>query len=226
MGKKQNQHTERVPENYYDLKVDKVEELVAILKGESFEDETPLSMNISDCTGVNDPKNYKRNGKQKQFNPYRLDLLSRIPHWITAIFIKWWFAGAVCYFIMFGIQTVDDLDKFVICGIALGVVVDMMVNPIFVFMETGKHEYNKFIMFPFPFRAFWTFFANIIYYICVLLVVVLINYGVNVSTGKIGIEPLLFATYTLVADMAFIGVKDLLVFVFKKFHKKKIVENV
>ena len=51
MAKKKNKIRESTIENYYDLKVDKVDELVAALKEEPPADSNDLSMFISDCTG-------------------------------------------------------------------------------------------------------------------------------------------------------------------------------
>lgn len=225
MSKKKKKIQDDVLENYYDLKVDKVNELVAALKGED-EDLPPVSMNISDCTGINDPNNVKRNGKQKEFDPYKRDLLSRIPVWVKALFIKWWFFGVVCYFFMMGLFNLTDLDKLVLTGLATGLVVEVLVNPIFRYMEVDG-EYKPYVMFPFPFKAYWTFFANILYYLivifCVSWIFTLINVGLNIFWA---VEPLGFATFTLIVDMAFIGIKDLIVHLVKKSRKKKVVENV
>ena len=78
MAKKKNKIRESTIENYYDLKVDKVDELVAALKEEPPADSNDLSMFISDCTGVDSPENYTRTGKKKQFDPYKIDFLGRI----------------------------------------------------------------------------------------------------------------------------------------------------
>lgn len=221
-------------ENYYDLKVDKVDELVAALKGDDTEEFEELSMNISDCTGVDDPKNVTRRGKQKQFDPYRNDFFGRIPVWLKAIFIKFWFAGAVCWFIMFGLG-VSDLDGIVLTGAVLGIVVDVLVNPAFKFMETDKKEFDKYIMFPFPFKAFWTFFVNILYYIVVLFAVNFVYLGVetllNIINGTeslyyLPVEPLMFGLFTVIVDMIFIGIKDAIVYAVKHTRKKENVLNV
>ena len=89
MAKKKKIIKETTIENYYDLKVDKVNELVAALKDETPEDAAnDLTMYISDCTGVDDPKNYTRTGRKKQFDPYKTDFLGKIPVWLKAIFIN------------------------------------------------------------------------------------------------------------------------------------------
>ncbi len=229
MAKKNKNFRETTIENFYDLKIDKIDELVAALKDENFNGAEDISMNISDCTGVDDPKNVTRGGKQKQFDPYKTDFLGRIPAWVKAVFVKWWFAGAVCYFIMFGLNGMNALDQMVLLGAVLGLVADVLVNPLFRFMETDKKEYNYFMMFPFPFKAFWTFFANILYYIAVVVIVMFIYAGITNLvihlTGTpgawTGVEPLLFGLYTLIADMALIGIKDLIVWLVKKRVKKE-----
>lgn len=229
MAKKKKHNKETTIENYYDLKVDKVDELVSVLKNEDITYEE-ISMNISDCTGIQDENSVTKRGKQKQFDPYKTDFLGRIPTWIKALFVKFWFAGAVCYFIVWGINIGDTLDSLVLTGIVLGLVVEMLVNPAFRFMETDAKEYNAYMMFPFPFKAYWTFFTNIIYYVVVLICVNYLYYGLNVmilnitgseSTIAVGVEPLLFATFTVIVDMAFIGIKDLIVYLVKKHKNNK-----
>ena len=209
-------------ENYYDLKVDKVDELVAALKDDNAQFDDEISMDIADCTGEETPDTLTRGGKRKQFDPYKTDFLSRIPAWVKAIFIKFWFAGAVCYFVMLGLQISDTLDRVVLTGAVMGLVVDILVNPLMRYMETDRHEYNAFMMFPFPFKAFWTFFTNIIYYIVII-------FGVSTLYTLImrdGVEPLLFGLFTVAVDMVFIGIKDLIVFLVKKSRKKETAVNV
>lgn len=221
-------------ENYYDLKVDKVDELVAALKDDSAQFDDEISMDIADCTGAETSDTVTKRGKRKQFDPYKTDFLSRIPTWIKALFVKFWFAGVVCYFILGGIG-IQDLDGILIVGIVLGLVVDVLVNPLFRYMETDRKEYNAYMMFPFPFKAFWTFFANMVYYVIILIFVNLGYFGINQlvnsikSTSEIyyvGVEPLLFGVLAVAVDMAFIGIKDLIVFIVKKSRKKEAEANV
>lgn len=234
MAKKKKKIKETTIEDFYDLKVDKVDELVAALKGEAPPDENDLTMFISDCTGVDDPKNYTKTGKKKEFDPYKTDFLGKIPVWIKGLFVKWWFAGMVCYFIMFGITQMmhtDALDALVLTGIVMGLVVEMFVNPLFRYMEREKNEYSAYIMFPFPLKAYWTFFTNVLYYVIVILVAYFgFYYGINELANYIagtkdvialGVEPLLFGTFVVIADMIFIGIKDLIVYLVKRSKKEK-----
>ncbi len=230
MSKKNKKFKETTIEDFYDLKIDKVDELVAALKGEDSDESESISMNIADCTGESEFDNKNFRGKQKQFDPYKVDKLSRIPTWLKAVFIKWWFAGAVCYFVMMGIGLGDSLDAMVLGGAFMGIIVDVLVNPLFRYMESDRKEYNDYMMFPFPFKQFWTFFTNILYYILVLACVqgcyVGLNELINLIKGtshqlQVGVEPLLFAVFAVAVDMAFIGIKDGIVHLVKKLKSKK-----
>lgn len=229
--KKNKDNRESTIENYYDLKIDKVDELVAALKGtDSPEEREEISLKITDCTGqTEEGTNTKKRKKEKEFDPYKVDKLSRIPAWLKAIFIKFWFAGAVCYFIMMG-TGLQDFDAIIVTGVVLGVIVDILVNPCFGYMQSDKREYDIYIMLPFPFKKFWTFFVNIIYYVGVLLVVNYCYLGINLMCNAIagttlkyylGVEPLMFGVLTTIVDMAFIGIKDLIVYLVRRAKRKK-----
>lgn len=204
-------------EDFYDLKIDKVDELVAALKGDDTSEYGEVSMKISDCTGT-DGK-----GTDKNFNPYRTDFLSRIPTFIKAFFIKWWFAGMVCFFVNMGLGTVINAaaDLMLLDGIALGLVADVLVNPLMHFMETDRREYNNYMMFPFPFKAYWTFFTNVLYYVFVAVTVNFVYLFINEFMFSLHIEPMSWALIVLIADMIFIGIKDLIVYLVK--NRKKAV---
>ena len=202
-------------EDFYDLKVDKVDELVAVLKGEDTSEYGDVSMNISEIVG--DGKN-----SSKQFDPYRHDFLSRIPIWLKAFFIKWWFAGVVCLFINMGLGIfVPEEDWLFLDGVFLGLMTDLFVNPIFRFMETDRREYNAYMMFPFPIKAYWTFFTNILYYFGVAFIIGAMITFINENMFSYSIEPLSWALMVLCVDMIFIGIKDLVVHLVKKSKKKE-----
>lgn len=228
--KKKKQEKETTIENFYDLKVDEVDELVAILKGDKSAKQKEVITDIAEITGE-EVKSKKK--KDRHFDPYKRDKLAMLPTWIKAIFVKWWFAGCVCYFIMLGLGSYisNNENLMLLTGLVLGIVVDIMVNPLFFFFESDAREYNNYIMFPFPFKKFWTFFANAIYYILVMTIVSALYTLLNLAVQNInadwfvGVEPLLFATACVIVDMAFIGIKDLIVWLVNR-KKKKASEEV
>lgn len=226
MSKKKKKQKETTIENYYDLKVSDVDDLVALLKDDKAAANKEVSSDIKEITG--EEVSSKRESKRK-FDPYRHEILAKLPTWLKAVFVKWWFAGCVCYFIMFGLAAYipNTEDMMLLTGIVLGIVVDVFVNPLLKFIEWDAGEYDNYIMFPFPFKKFWTFFANVIYYLGIMLLVSAIYYGFNMliqvadPDGFFGVEPLLFGTVCVIVDMAFIGVKDLIVYLVRKRKNKK-----
>lgn len=207
-------------ENYYDLKVDKIDELVAALQGEQFEDGEKVSTDIEEITGETVSSKSK---KKRNFDPYSRDKLSALPVWLKAIFIKWWFAGAVCYFVNMGLGLYipSALDLIILDGLLYGVIVDVVVNPIFRMLESDKREFDAYTMFPFPVKHFWTFFTNMLYYVVVFIGVNFCYMGINELITFAAVEPLLFGVFAVAVDMAFIGIKDLAVFLIKKAIKRE-----
>ena len=206
-------------EDFYDLKVDKVDELVAALKGEDTSEFGEVTMNISEIVG--DGKN-----SSKEFNPYRTDFLARVPTFLKAFFIKWWFAGVVCFFINMGLGVYISAaaDIILLDGVCLGLIVDVLVNPLLHFMETDKREYNDYMMFPFPFKAYWTFFTNVLYYLIIAFAVNYVYFFINEFLFSLPIEPLSWGLIVLMVDMAVIGIKDLVVHLVKKCKKERLTD--
>ena len=206
-------------EDFYDLRVDKVDELVAALKGEDTSEYGEVSMNISEIVG--DGKN-----SSKEFNPYRTDFLARVPAFIKALLLKWWFSGLVCFLVNFGLGLYVSAtsDLVLLDGVFLGVFVDVLVNPLFRFMESDKREYNNYMLFPFPLKAYWTFFTNILYYIGVAWAVNFVYLFINELMFSLPIEPLSWALVVVAVDMIFIGIKDLVVHLVKKRKKERHVD--
>lgn len=222
-------------EDFYDLKTKEMDELIAALKGEMPDDAYMSSTNIAEVTAENTTGVKSVKDNKTQYDPYKRDKFSRwMPFWVKAILIKFWFFGLVCYFVLMGLGTLfvgDDgtttwqqsLDLYVLCGLVTGIVVDCLVNPIFRMMESDRKEYNYFMMFPFPFKKFWTFFSNLAYYLVVMTGVALLYeliFGVFSISEFSGIEPLGFGLACLIVDMALIGIKDLCVFLIKRAVKK------
>ena len=145
----------------------------------------------------------------------------KLPSWFKAVFIKFWFAGAVFFFVGWGlfISTADQLDLTLALGLALGTVTDLMVNRIFFSMERGKGEYQPFIMF--PQKKYWGFLLNNSYGIVLCVFVVYTYHIINVvainvwhlpeTSVVLGAEPILFGVFCLVYDMLFLQIKKLLV---------------
>ena len=195
-NKDKNQSKETKQENYYDLKTDAINRLVNA-------DSLPRTKVTSDP------------GKEFRSKSF----LNRIPSWLKALFIKFWFNGAVCFFVFWGLAMYipDFLDMMIVFGVILGIVTDILVNNTLRFLEINPGQNSKWMMF--PKKKFWTFFANIVYAILVLFCVFYlynaINYMIIEGTGDanfiLGVEPIAFGLLYLLVDFSFISIKNMMV---------------
>ena len=197
MSKKdKNQQNEKSPvESSYKLNTEAVDRLVN------------ASKKTYPKTNVDPGKKYRSKG-----------FLDKIPEPIKALFIKFWFNGAVCFFIFWGLGLYiwDALDMAVVMAVVLGMVNDLLVNNTFHFFAITPGSNNKWMMF--PQKKFWTFFANIVYSFLVLLIVIWLYNAINIAGNMIsgtegqiylGVEPILFGIFYVAVDMLFVSMKNL-----------------
>lgn len=177
--------------SFYDLKLDAVDRLV----------------NAKNAPPVSDKELEKYTGKRKR----------KFPQWLKVVLIKLWFAGAVCYFVMWGLGTmITGLDLIVVLALALGVVTDLMTNNALRHFVPFQGANDKWIMF--PKKKFWTFFANIVYAVVLLFFVIQTYTVINtILTGTppdeatsiaIGVEPILFGLLIMGYDVLFVTIKN------------------
>ena len=156
---------------------------------------------------VNADKNVPRSDKKLNdpAKQYRTGFLDRIPAPVKALFIKFWFNGAICYFIFWGLGMVvsNYLDMIFVLAIVLGMTTDILVNNALRFVETLPGENDKWMMF--TKKKYWTFIANIFYAFIVLFCVIWLY-----EIIKIGVEPILFGLFYMLFDLLFIGMKNLM----------------
>ncbi len=181
--------------NYYGLKKEAVERLVNA-----------------------DKKTYPKT-KGDPGKAYRSGFLDRIPSWVVCLFIKFWFSGAVCYFIFWGLglYLTDMLDMIVALGVVMGMVTDLLVNNSLRFFEKYDGQNSPWMMF--PKKSHWTIFANIVYCMIVLFGVIWVYEVVNIVGNSIrgteneiilGVEPIMFGIFFMLIDLGFIGIKNLM----------------
>ena len=192
MKKNQTNTEEERVKNNYDLKSDAVETLV-----NADSEETPEY-------------------SEEELNQYRSRKGIHIPETLKVVFIKAWFAGAVCYFFLWGLGTYVSslIDMLFILGVVMGVVTDLLVNNVIRFIEPTAGANDKWLMFPKKGNA--SFFLNILYsfviIFCVYMFYNVINFTITAITGNtdsvpLGVEPILFGVFCMAFDLLFIGIK-------------------
>lgn len=206
MSKKRKNQQEK-PEiekqsEYYRLKTDAVNDLVTANEENSPE--------VSD----------------EELRAYRSGPKMDIADWVKMLFIKFWFAGAVCFFFIWGLGGLlgNELDILFITGLALGIVTDLMTNPVLRFFEKRQGENARWMMV--TRKTFTSLFLNIVYgYVLLFLVYLLYNainivairlFGLPDNQVVLGVEPILFGLFCLGVDLLLIQIKRLIAGTFRK----------
>jgi len=156
----------------------------------------------------------------KELRKFRGAKKFTIPNIVKALFIKWWFNGAVCFFFLWGLGmfVTNILDQLFILAIAMGIVTDLLVNNSLRFVADPDGALDKYMMF--PNKKFVFFFLNILYaflvvffvfeaYTWINMLITSIPGNENGSVAFLGVGPLIFGTIYLGFDMLFIAMKRL-----------------
>ena len=196
---------DRTAEAYYNVKTDAVDRLLSTEKAPSVPD-TEL----------------RKYTKKRRF---------QIPAPVKIIGLKFWFAGAACYFFLWGLGLyVHGLDMLFVLAVGLGLVTDLMVNRILRNMEPEERAYDKWMMV--TARSFWSVFLNVVYAGVILFFVFqvygIFNYALGVNAAAsgteqaamIGVEPFLFGILYLVFDLLLIGFRNMFLRVIRDAGKK------
>ncbi len=138
-----------------------------------------------------------------------------IPDWLKVCFIKFWFAGAVWFFMAMGLGLSHPLDQIVIQGLVLGMVTDLLTNTLLRFTAPTDGAHDKWMMF--SSKRYITFLLNIPYAMLLTFLALLIYAGidlvVNLIAGTQGVkylmgEPVTFGLFTTLCDLALVGLKN------------------
>ena len=153
---------------------------------------------------------------EEELRAYRSGPKMKVADWVKMLFIKAWFAGAVCFFFIWGLGGLlgNELDILFVTGMALGIVTDLMTNPVLRFFEKTPGENARWMMV--TRKGTSGLFLNILHGYMVLLLVFLLYNGINIAASRLmgaagtvvlGVEPILFGVFSLGADLLLIQIK-------------------
>ena len=156
---------------------------------------------------------------EAELRKYRSGPRIHLKDWVKAVLIKWWFAGAVCFFFYWGLGMMvqNQENQLLILGLALGFVTDLLVNNIFRYYEKTPGANSRWMMF--GKKKFVSLPLNVLYGFLLLALVVMTYNTINsivaastVETDKValGVEPLLFGLFTVGWDLLLLGAKRLI----------------
>lgn len=157
-----------------------------------------------------------------------------LPDWLKVCFAKFWFAGAVEFFMVTGLALMFPAialleNQIVIVGIVMGMVTDLLANNILRFMASPDGANDPWMMFPKP--CLLSFFLNIIYAMVLVLLVnllyIAVNFGLNAvfGAGSLSMEPISFGLFYLLCDLAFVGLKALVIKLVSSRKNKNVQEG-
>lgn len=178
--------------DYYRLKYQAVEDLVNANSGNS----PPVS--------------------KQELRKYHAGPRVHLADWVKAILLKYWFAGVICYFFIWGLSVyaLNQWDHLLILSIAQGGATFLLTNNIYRFLAKTEGAYNRWMMFPGKSIAF--LLPQILYAAILILCTVMTYNGINLlfsdtneTTPVLGVEPLLFGLFVTLWDLFFLGVKQL-----------------
>ena len=164
-----------------------------------------------------------------ELRKYRSGPRLTLADWAKALLIKCWFAGAVCFFFLWGLgmYVTDYWDQMLVLGVALGIVTDLLTNNLFRFYAKTPGANDRWMMF--PQKKFITLFLNILYAFLVLACVVATYQAVNAllialtgakDTVPLGVGPILFGVFVTAWDQLFITMKRTLIKIFRDARKR------
>lgn len=164
-----------------------------------------------------------------ELRKYRSGPRLTLADWAKALLIKCWFAGAVCFFFLWGLgfYVTDYWDQLLVLGVALGIVTDLLTNNLFRFYAKTPGANDRWMMF--PQKKFITLFLNILYAFLVLACVVATYQAVNAllialtgakDTVPLGVGPILFGVFVTAWDQLFITMKRTLIKIFRDARKR------
>ena len=155
---------------------------------------------------------------EEELKKYRSKGGIKLSNTAKVLLLKAWFAGAVCYFILWGLgmYIYSLIDMLFIMGIVLGMATDLLTNNVIRFIETTPGENDKWLMF--PKKGMVSFFLNLVYALVLVFCVYLLYSGINLilvqiignaDTVPLGVEPVLYGVFTMGFDVLLLGCKHL-----------------
>lgn len=156
---------------------------------------------------------------EEELRAYRSGPKLKLAGWTKLVFVKFWFAGAVCFFIIWGLGGffADELDMLFVTGIVLGMVTDLLTNNVLRFFEKTPGENRRWIMV--TRRGTPGLLLNILYGFAVLALVWGLYNVINIAaaglTGQpdrvvLAVEPVFFGLFCLGFDLLLIQCKHVL----------------
>ena len=167
---------------------------------------------LVNATPENSPK-----VSEKELRKYRSGPKIRLRDWMKVVLIKWWFAGAVCFFFYWGLgMMVSNMENMLlILGVALGMVTNLLTNNVLRFRSKVPGGCDRWMMV--TRRGVPGLLLDVLYGFVILACTVasyqVLNRLLIALTGAaedsvpLGVEPILFGLLAMGWDLLWIGIR-------------------
>ncbi|MBR1711700.1 MAG: hypothetical protein IJ719_23230 [Clostridia bacterium] len=153
---------------------------------------------------------------EEELRKYQSHRAIRLSETMKALLLKFWLYGACCFFFLWGIgyYVRNTLDQLVIMAFAMGIVNDLLVNPMLRYIARVKGGNDRFMMY--PKKKYVNLFLNILHSMLVIFLVFLLYSGINLFLNAVyqtpdavhlGVGPILFGLFYLIFDLLLIKMK-------------------
>lgn len=163
------------------------------------------------------------NKSKNEFDPYSIDKFDKIPMGVKVFIAKWWIAGAVCYFGLWGLGLLisDSLDQALATGILLGAFIEILLNNVIRYLmpDNDKAKAKKYILI--TSKKYAAFILNLLYGIGMGFLIAysynLVNVGIialfnlDPASVPLGTEPIIYGLFFFAYDFVFISIKNYIV---------------
>ena len=154
---------------------------------------------------------------EKELRKYRSGPKIRLRDWMKVVLIKWWFAGAVCFFFYWGLgMVIPNMENMLlVLGAALGMITNLLTNNVLRFWAKVPGGNDRWMMV--TRRGAPGLLLDVLYgfviLACIVLSYQLLNLLLIALTGAekdsvpLGVEPILFGLLAMGWDFLWIGVR-------------------
>ena len=148
--------------------------------------------------------------------------IARLPYWIKAIFIKYWFFGSICFFSLMGTGLIGE-NAALFAGVLSGCLFEFVVYNILIMMDSDENESRHYIFF--KSKKFYSLLINIVYQVVVFFLAMLIcssivNLYDKPEANWFLQEPFSIGLVLFIIDGIFITIKGLIILLIKKVKGK------
>lgn len=148
--------------------------------------------------------------------------IARLPYWVKAIFIKYWFYGAICFFSLMGSGLIGE-NAALFAGVLAGCLFDIVVYNILKMMDSDENESRHYIMY--KSKKFYSLLINIVFQVLVFFLAMLfcssiVNLYDNPENNWFLQEPFSIGLVLFIIDGIFITIKGLIVLLIKRIKGK------